>query len=144
MIVKFHCTVQNTTYYTYRKLNTSRDRHVILAGGRDLSSNVWRNHCEKIVPNVVPSCPIDVIVCPCRTAWSEARVGPTRRTWSTASVTSPSCQTCCWLGTTSSWLQQHRYRGYLLNFCVRYWEYLLKFGVRYRTYLQYYWCFTEQ
>jgi len=25
MKVKFHRTVQNTTYYTYRKLNTSRD-----------------------------------------------------------------------------------------------------------------------
>ena len=37
MKVKFHRSVQNTTYYTYRKLNTSRDiyRHVILAGGRD-------------------------------------------------------------------------------------------------------------
>jgi len=47
MKIKFHHTVQNTTYYTYRKLNTSRDRSTLLShdpcwgaetGGRDLSS----------------------------------------------------------------------------------------------------------
>jgi len=38
MKVKFHRTVQNTTYYTYRKLNTSHDTlssRDPFAGGRD-------------------------------------------------------------------------------------------------------------